>query len=105
MKYTTRQVRRILGTTHVNVAVATNWRTEHVGYPGFGGFYRVLSEPAGAGGDGLTFDKLIDRGGAAWRPGPEAQPCVLPVRRPLRPLRWPFWLRFPYVTSALVKKC
>jgi beta-glucosidase-like glycosyl hydrolase len=27
-----------------------------------------------------------------------------PVRRPLRPFRRPFWLRFTYVTSVLVKK-
>jgi hypothetical protein len=26
------------------------------------------------------------------------------VRRPLRPFRWPLWLRFTYVTSVLVKK-
>ena len=62
-------VREILGHTHVNVAVVTNWRTDHVGYPGFGGFFRLIE------GGGVTFDKVVDRAGAEWL-GDTA--CVLP---------------------------
>ena len=62
-------VQQILGHTHVNVAVVTNWRTDHVGYPGFGGLFRLIE------GGGVTFDKVVDRAGAEWL-GETA--CILP---------------------------
>jgi hypothetical protein len=64
----------VLGHTHVNVGSPSHWHLDHLGYVGYGGFWWLLTS-----GD-LTFDKIIDRDGAAWR---GEGPCPLPDSGPL----------------------
>jgi hypothetical protein len=71
------KVEAILGHTNVDVAVATHWHMDHIGYVGYGGFWWLITSGA------MTFGRLIDRDGAVW--DQERGTCVVPTSGPLDP--------------------
>jgi hypothetical protein len=54
------EIRRIMGSGHVDYVMATHWHLDHIGYAGEGGIWSLLEE------QGITADKLIDRDAGAW---------------------------------------
>eukprot|EP01052_Picozoa_sp_SAG31_P023450 SAG31_NODE_1933_length_6879_cov_3.230973_5_plen_404_part_00 len=68
------KVEAVLGHRHVNIGSPSHWHLDHLGYVGYGGFWYLLTTGR------LTFDKIIDRDGAAWV---GEGPCQLPDSGPL----------------------
>ncbi len=57
------KIRTITGSSHINVGVLSHLHLDHIGYAGFGGFWKLLEEEA------ITFDKIIDRDAGMWVDG------------------------------------
>ena len=49
------RIRRITGSSHVNVGVISHLHLDHLGYAYSGGFWYLLEK------EGITFDKILDR--------------------------------------------
>lgn len=57
------KLRAITGNSHINVGVLSHLHLDHIGYVGYGGFWRLLEI------EGITFDKIIDRDAGIWVDG------------------------------------